>query len=75
MDIALWSAAHLLVIGYWLGTDLAVYYLSGAIVDPSRPLPARMLATRAMLVLEASAASPERRRSAESIAARCGAPA
>ena len=52
MDIALWSAAHLLVIGYWLGTDLAVYYLSGAIVDPSRPLPARLLATRAMLVLD-----------------------
>ena len=41
METALWSVAHLLVIGYWLGTDLAVYYLSGAIVDASRPLPAR----------------------------------
>ncbi|MCW5581060.1 MAG: hypothetical protein KIS72_06960 [Luteimonas sp.] len=52
MDIALWSAAHLLVIGYWLGTDLAVYYLSGFIVDSSRPLAARLLATRSMLVLD-----------------------
>lgn len=52
METALWSVAHLLVIGYWLGTDLAVYYLSGAIVDPSRPLPARLLATKAMLVLD-----------------------
>ena len=52
MDIALWSVAHLLVIGYWLGTDLAVYYLSGFIVDPSRPLAARLLATRSMLVLD-----------------------
>lgn len=52
MDLPLWATAHLLVIGYWLGTDLAVYYLSGFIVDPSQPRPARLLATRAMLILD-----------------------
>lgn len=52
MNLGLWSAAHILVIGYWLGTDLAVYYLSGFIVDPKTPTPVRMFATKAMLILD-----------------------
>ena len=52
MDLPLWATAHLLVIGYWLGTDLAVYYLRGFIVDPGQPRSARLLATRAMLILD-----------------------
>lgn len=52
MNIGLWTAAHILVIGYWLGTDLAVYYISGFIVDPKRPSPVRMFATKVMLVLD-----------------------
>ena len=52
MDTGLWTAAHILVIGYWLGTDLAVYYLSGFIVDPGQPTPVRMFATNAMLILD-----------------------
>lgn len=52
MDTGLWLAAHVLVIGYWLGTDLAVYYLSGFIVDPKYPTAVRMFATRAMLLLD-----------------------
>ena len=52
MNIELWAAAHLLVIGYWLGTDLAVYYLSGFIVDPKSPTPVRMFAAKAMLILD-----------------------
>ena len=52
MDTGLWTAAHILVIGYWLGTDLAVYYLSGFIVDPGQPTPVRMFATKAMLILD-----------------------
>lgn len=52
MNIGLWTAAHILVIGYWLGTDLAVYYLSGFIVDPKRPTTVRMFATKAMLILD-----------------------
>ena len=52
MNLGLWTAAHILVIGYWLGTDLAVYYLSGFIVDPKNPTPVRMFATKAMLILD-----------------------
>lgn len=52
MNMGLWSAAHILVIGYWLGTDLAVYYLSGFIVNPKWPTPVRMFATKAMLILD-----------------------
>ncbi len=52
MNLGMWTAAHILVIGYWLGTDLAVYYLSGFIVDPKTPTPVRMFATKAMLILD-----------------------
>lgn len=52
MTMGLWSAAHVLVIGYWLGTDLAVYYLSGFIVNPKWPTPVRMFAAKAMLILD-----------------------
>jgi len=44
--------AHLLIIGYWLGTDLAVYYISGAIVDADKPTAVRVYAARAMLLLD-----------------------
>ena len=52
MYFGMWTAAHILVIGYWLGTDLAVYYLSGFIVDPKKPTAVRMFATKAMLILD-----------------------
>lgn len=44
--------AHILIIGYWLGTDLAVYYISGAIVDADQPTPVRIYAAKAMLLLD-----------------------
>ncbi len=44
--------AHVLVIGYWLGTDLAVYYISGAIVDRKQPTSVRVFAARVMLLLD-----------------------
>ena len=44
--------AHILIIGYWLGTDLAVYYISGAIVDADKPTPVRIYAAKAMLLLD-----------------------
>ena len=44
--------AHILIIGYWLGTDLAVYYISGAIVDAEKPTAVRIYAAKAMLLLD-----------------------
>jgi hypothetical protein len=44
--------AHLLVIGCWLGSDLAVYHLSGSIVDPRQPLAVRVFCARTMARLD-----------------------
>ncbi len=52
MSYELWALAHILVIAYWLGTDLAVYYISGAIVDDTKPTSVRVYAARAMLLLD-----------------------
>lgn len=52
MPYELLIVAHILVIGYWLGTDLAVYYVSGAIVDPDKPTAVRVFAARVMLLLD-----------------------
>lgn len=52
MDYQLLVVAHLVVAGYWLGTDLAVYYLAGAIADGKRPAAVRGYAAQAMLVLD-----------------------
>lgn len=52
MAYEVWVVVHLLVIGYWLGTDLAVYYLSGAVADSGRPIAERTFAARAMLFLD-----------------------
>ncbi|TVQ37886.1 MAG: hypothetical protein EA370_06355 [Wenzhouxiangella sp.] len=52
MSHELWVLAHILVIAYWLGTDLAVYYISGAIVDETKPTSVRVYAAKAMLLLD-----------------------
>lgn len=52
MAYELLVVAHIVVIGYWLGTDLAVYYISGAIVDPDKPTPVRLFAAKVMLLLD-----------------------
>lgn len=52
MSYELWALAHILVIAYWLGTDLAVYYISGAIVDDNKPTSVRVYAAKAMLLLD-----------------------
>jgi len=48
----LWLLIHVVVLGYWLGTDLAVYYVSGAISDSRRPPAVRVYAARTMLLLD-----------------------
>jgi hypothetical protein len=49
MEHGLWIAAHILAAGYWLGTDLAVYHLSGAIGDGRQPAGVRAWCAKAML--------------------------
>ena len=52
MTYEIWVLAHILIIAYWLGTDLAVYYISGTIVDENQPTPVRIYAAKAMLLLD-----------------------
>ncbi len=52
MSYDFWVVLHLLVIGYWLGADLGVYYLSGTVVDSDKPAAVRTFAARAMLWLD-----------------------
>ena len=52
MSHEIWVVLHILLIGYWLGTDLAVYYISGAIVDDGKPTPVRIYAAKTMLLLD-----------------------
>lgn len=52
MEHGLWIAAHILAAGYWLGTDLAVYHLSGAIGDGRQPASVRAWCAKAMLWLD-----------------------
>jgi hypothetical protein len=52
MDYQWWVVAHILAAGYWLGTDLAVYYSAGTIADRHAPLPVRLWAGKTMLLLD-----------------------
>jgi hypothetical protein len=52
VDHQLFVVAHLLAAGYWLGTDLAVYHISGAIADGRRPAVVRSFAAHIMLLLD-----------------------
>lgn len=52
MPYELLIVAHILIIGYWLGTDLAVYYISNAIVDANKPVPVRLFAAKLMFLLD-----------------------
>lgn len=52
MDYQLWVVAHILAAGYWLGTDLAVYWIAGRIVDPTLPPAVRGFCAKAMLLLD-----------------------
>ncbi|MGE4070160.1 MAG: hypothetical protein AB7E72_03205 [Lysobacterales bacterium] len=52
MNEDLLAVAHLLLIGCWLGTDLAVYFLSGRMVDPTQPMSVRRFCASAMSWLD-----------------------
>lgn len=52
MDYGWWAVVHILAAGYWLGTDLAVYYAAGTIADRKAPAPVRLWAGKAMLLLD-----------------------
>lgn len=52
MDYQLLVVAHLLAAGYWLGTDLAVYHIAGAIADGKRSPAVRSYAAHVMLLLD-----------------------
>ncbi|MFN9730288.1 MAG: hypothetical protein ACK59M_07470 [Pseudomonadota bacterium] len=52
MDYGWWAVVHILAAGYWLGTDLAVYYTAGIIADRKAPAAVRLWAGRAMLLLD-----------------------
>jgi hypothetical protein len=52
MDYGWWVVAHILAAGYWLGTDLAVYYTAGTIANRKAPTAARVWAGKTMLLLD-----------------------
>ncbi|MCE3005124.1 MAG: hypothetical protein LW860_20870 [Xanthomonadaceae bacterium] len=52
MDYGVWVVLHILAAGYWLGTDLAVYYTAGTIADRKAPPAVRLWAGKAMLLLD-----------------------
>ncbi len=52
MDYQWWVVAHILAAGYWLGTDLAVYYTAGTIANRQAPVAVRLWAGKTMLLLD-----------------------
>ncbi len=51
-DTALIGLLHLLLAGYWLGADLAVYLIAAAVADGRHPAPVRQFAARFMLLVD-----------------------
>jgi hypothetical protein len=51
-DYALAGFLHVLCAIYWLGSDVAVYHISGLMIDRSQPITVRMMATKLMLALD-----------------------
>jgi hypothetical protein len=51
-DYVLWKLAHVLLLVYWLGADLAVYYTSRHVCDASSSVPARLVALKIMLFVD-----------------------
>lgn len=45
---------HILLLTYWLGTDLGVYYTSRFVTDPETSIPARLVAGKIMDVVDMS---------------------
>ncbi len=48
----LWLLLHVLLLVYWLGTDLAVFYASGRVLDRTQAPAARAMAARLMLAMD-----------------------
>lgn len=51
-DTAPISLLHLLLAGYWLGADLAVYLIAASVADGSKPAAVRLFAARFMLLVD-----------------------